>query len=304
MLKVFKKLKKILFGIKKKDIYPKEDGITFMHHQPLIFNIGDYLCSPRHYFKFTNPIEDLVIVGGGVFAGFAKKRLKKNDLKIHKSILWAIGESQKDEFDQQKKITNLPFLHWGLRDLDRVTDEHFLPCVSCLHPMLDIDISGSGTVLFLNADVDVTSNDNRKNYTALAEERGWNIVFNNCSEKEMEQILSGHKHIITNSYHGAYWGLLTGHNVTLFGYSSKFSSLLRGFGLNDTQLIRIERGSGKALLDAIKMVNDDSKSIKLNNHKKVLNDFRKKNIAFANDLVKKGIISGFTFKKKDMKIPS
>lgn len=299
MLEIFNTLKNIYRRKKNKDIYPIEDGITFVHHQPLIFNIGDYLCSPRHYFKFKNPIEDLVIVGGGVFAGFAKKRLKKNDFKIQKSILWAIGESQKDEFNTKKKITNLPFLQWGLRDIDRVIDNHFLPCVSCLHPMLDIDTSDNGTVLFLNADIDVTSVDNRQNYTALAEERGWNIFFNNCTEKEMEQILSAHRHIITNSYHGAYWGLLTGHDVTLLGYSSKFSSLLRGFGLSDAHLIRIERGSGKGLFDAIKAVTDDSKAIKLNNHKKILNEFRKKNIAFADNLIKNGIISTFTMRYKE-----
>ena len=53
-------------------------------------------------------------------------------------------------------------------------------------------------------------------------------------------IFQNNQHIITNSYHAAYWGLLSGHNVTLLGYSSKFTSLLKIFNLDDNLLIKIQ----------------------------------------------------------------
>jgi len=46
--------------------FPRENGITFIHNNPKIFNIGDYLCLQIHYFKFKNPIKNLTIVGGRV----------------------------------------------------------------------------------------------------------------------------------------------------------------------------------------------------------------------------------------------
>ena len=190
--------------------FPKEDGIVFIHKSPRVFNIGDYLCSPRHYIKFYKPINDLIIIGGGAFPNFAIDFINKNYINIHKSILWAVGNSEKKFTYQVEKVSSLPYLQWGVRDIDSVSLEHFLPCVSCLHPMLDEKIVDSGTLLFLNKNSKVSSSEYIQFYKNLAKKRNWNILFNNCSEKDIIDALKKNTHIITNSYHGAYWGLLSG----------------------------------------------------------------------------------------------
>jgi polysaccharide pyruvyl transferase WcaK-like protein len=52
------------------------------------------------------------------------------------------------------------------------------------------------------------------------------FITNQAPEKDFMKCLAQSSHIITSSYHGAYWGLLSGRTVTLMGYSFKFKSLL------------------------------------------------------------------------------
>ena len=274
-----------------KNIIKKE--ITFVHHKPQIFNIGDYLCSPKHYFYFINPINNLYIIGGGIYPSFARKYLKKNNLKKDQVILWGIGESNSKNFIPQKLKMDKDFLQVGIRDVISVEQEYFLPCVSCLHPILDLEILGRGTVLFLNADIEVTTNTDSNFYQELLDKNNWSIAFNNCTEEELIDILQNNQHIITNSYHGAYWGLLSGHNVTLLGYSSKFSSLLKIFNLDDNLLIKITRGDNSSILEVLKNINNLDNSYKLVDSKLVLKEFRNKNIDFINSLKEKSIISDF-----------
>lgn len=47
--------------------YFEESGIRFFHHNPPRGNLGDYLCSPRHYFEFVASESPLNIIGGGVY---------------------------------------------------------------------------------------------------------------------------------------------------------------------------------------------------------------------------------------------
>src|SRR5690606_19836691 len=94
-------------------------------------NIGDYLCSPRHYFSFQQPVEDLHVVGGGVFVGFAIESLKKRKIPFDKSVLWGVGQSLRELSAAAGQVSELPFKEWGIRDKDWVAAEHFLPCVSC-----------------------------------------------------------------------------------------------------------------------------------------------------------------------------
>jgi hypothetical protein len=274
-----------------KDIIKNE--ITFVHHEPRIFNIGDYLCSPKHYFYFINPINNLYIIGGGIFPSFARKYLKKNNLKKNQVILWGIGESNSKNFIPQKLKMDKGFLQVGIRDILSVEQEYFLPCVSCLHPMLDLNILGKGTVLFLNADIEVTINIDSNFYQKLLDKKNWSIAFNNCTEEQIIDIFQNNQHIITNSYHAAYWGLLSGHNVTLLGYSSKFTSLLKIFNLDDNLLIKITRGDNNSILEVLENIDYLDNSYKLTDAKLVLKEFRNKNINFINKLKEKSIITDF-----------
>lgn len=293
---------KFLFNILNKIRFPNQNGIVFIHKSPKVFNIGDYLCSPRHYFEFKKPIKNLTIIGGGVFSNLGIDFLKKNYIDLNKTILWGVGNSKKDFLYKSQQVKKLPYLAWGIRDKESVIQEFFLPCVSCLHPMLNERILGSRTLLFLNKNSKISSSEYMQEFDNLAKKRNWNLLFNDCSEEEIKEALIQHKYIITNSYHGAYWALLSGHEIMLLGYNPKFISVLKLFDFDESELIRYKKGDGKDLLDRISAITDNKKFIKLNNHTDVLNEFRNINLDFANALKDKNIIDDYEYKfqKRDL----
>lgn len=289
--------------LQKKRSYPTENTIRFIHHEPSRGNIGDFLCSPRHYLSFTSNIKSLSIIGGGVFAQFALPKLKKEKISPSSCILWGVGISNRDIMNIPPKVDTLPYLAWGVRDKDILdSEEKFLPCVSCLHPMLDTAISkDAGILLFLNADPKVTNPEAISKCQKISSTKNWTLLFNNCSEKEFTTEFSKSKHIITNSYHGAYWGLLSGKKVTLMGYSSKFVSLLSNFGYTKKDLKQVSRGDAEPLIQALNEINPEKEFLQLDSPLNTLNLFRKINIEFADRLIKNDIISEYHLKHQNIK---
>ena len=282
-----------------KQSYPVENGITFIHHNPGRGNIGDYLCSPRHYFKFNNPIKDLHIIGGGVFVGLAIDKIRRNKISFEKSVLWGVGQSLRDINQQTELIESLPYRDWAIRDKKyALSDKNFVPCCSCLHRMLDTPTSTNKTLLFLNADPKVTSSATIDFCNQIAKSKGWEILFNNCTEADIINALKCCDHIITNSYHGSYWGLLSGRKVTMMGYSSKFISLLDLFNFSDKKLIQINRGEASTLIEALKNINDETKAIQLENSADYLKTFRNLNTSFADRLITHRLFSDYTLTER------
>lgn len=266
--------------------------VLFIHHQPARGNVGDELCSPKHYFHLATERPVLAIVGGGVFMDFGVKQLRQANLSPQEAVLWGSGLSFRDPAASPAKISSLPHLRWGLRDLDQVVDEkHFLPCVSCLHPMLDIPAAADGTLLFLNIDDRVTSQEARAAISALAEARNWRLLFNDCTPEEIADGLASSRHLVTNSFHGAYWGLLSGHAITLMGYSSKFYSLFHALGLPTSAILRFDRGDAESLLAGIESVHDETQAVRLIDAPAKLAAFRARNMIFAEELLSAGILS-------------
>ena len=52
-------------------------------------------------------------------------------------------------------------------------------------------------------------------------------------------IVAQYKNVITNTYHGAYWSMLLGKNVTIQSWSSKFNNLGK-FTLQDARQANIK----------------------------------------------------------------
>ncbi|WP_127555557.1 polysaccharide pyruvyl transferase family protein [Saccharospirillum alexandrii] len=267
--------------------WPTENGLTFVHHQPRLYNVGDDLCSPRHYFNLTPAQPGLVIMGGGAYGRYGVKYIRHYGYKPGNTVLWGVGESRSKATGST--VTRLPFLAWGLRDKDRVTDAHFLPCVSCLHPMLNTPAARTGTLLFLNADPNVTHRKAAEHHLALANARGWHLRYNNASAAETASALARCQRVITNSYHGAYWALLTGHEVILLGYSSKFISLYRSLGLDPAAITPIQRGDPASLQHQLE--NPPFKNgARLASPSETRDEFRDINQCFAQGLVDRGIL--------------
>lgn len=277
--------------------------VVFVHHQPSLRNIGDELCSPRHYFDFTQPRKRVAIIGGGVFSDLGEKALGRLGIAASDAVLWGVGRSVKRAGDRLRVIERLPYLAWGLRDLDGVSDvARFLPCVSCLHPMLDASIVGDKTLLFVNADRRVTREADVPALQRLASERGWLFLQNSCSDEEMQAALTDCARVVTNSFHGAYWSFLSGHEVQVVGYSSKFESLFRALGLPLSALARYEKPRKHArltrwlargpetseLVTQLMQMGGDDGFVALPDAANVRREFREMNLRFAQGLVEVG----------------
>lgn len=261
--------------------------VLFCHHMPKRGNLGDLLCSPRHYFNFCGSTGRIAIIGGGVFADYGQKRMKQLGLLRENTVLWGIGVSQAHM--TPSVIRGLDFsrsyLLAGFRDLDLVDEESlYLPCVSALHGMLDEGPYGERVLLFLNSDVKVTSTRSLTQLRAFAEEKGWDLLLNNCGETEFRNKFRMASTVITNSYHGAYWSLLSGRKCCVLGHSSKFNSLCFSLGLPFESMVSYEREDPGALMESLKR-SFEGNCVKLEEHDEVLMRCRKKNVEFASRLI-------------------
>lgn len=171
------------------------------------YNIGDDLCRVSLYFdlpKRYNYIE------GGVFQFGAEQ---DND------IVWGVGRSVKTPKDFTNKNNKAKL--YSCRD--KVSDMKFVPCPSVFHRLVDMPV-GKDEILILGG-----SDTIGRRVSDIP-----NVTMN---LKEYAAIFASASSVITNSYHTAYWSLLSGRKIKLLGYSSKFSDLFKIFDL-DTSLIR------------------------------------------------------------------
>jgi polysaccharide pyruvyl transferase WcaK-like protein len=97
------------------------------------------------------------------------------------------------------------------------------------------------------------------------------------------------RRLVTNSYHVAYWGLLSGRPVTLIGYSSKFTSLMRLLHLDPTALIPYTRGDGDALARAVAEALSAPSRLFLKNYASRRQEFCELNIRYSEALVRAGL---------------
>jgi hypothetical protein len=173
-------------------------------------NLGDILACPNNYFNIESD-QPTYIVGGGQWNLFELPY--KN---VYRTIAWSVGISI-HLLQCSLTINQLPLLKWSLRDIDFTNQSHFLPCVTCLHNEIMFEPIGNETLYYFNGDQMLSFGDN--------------IITNNS---DYSTFINKWKHsevIITNSYHGIYWGLLSGRSVIPFGYSTKFISLMKSFDL-------------------------------------------------------------------------
>jgi hypothetical protein len=211
--------------------------IVYLHRKDQN-NPGDWWSSPHHYFPnykgqvidmLDNPefIEcDLLIVGGGGLfstADWMKKLwLWDTRIKAKKKIIWGAGLDE--EFFTHPIFNS--FDHVGIRQKN--TPFKFVPCVSCLNPLLDNNNDVRGK------DLDTMTNEDKINLSRSGS-LGTLIVGSGNGKRAIEgQHMSNfnkmnvvinqlklHKKIITSSYHVYYWGKLLEKNIKI-DYKSKY----------------------------------------------------------------------------------
>lgn len=237
-----------------------------------LYNIGDALCTPDIYFDIKSDIE-YTIIGGGVWniPSYAKKP------EANKTIVWAAGKSDKNLNQKTIEKTQQAFLEWTSRDLDLLEDKHkFLPCVSCLNDEIISEPKGDKTLVFTNANQVVSADINKR----LANK--YILSKNNESKETFLKKWEMCDKVITNSYHGIYWSLLSGRKVIPFGYSSKFTSVTSLFGIQFPKENLYNVSNRKAISGMIESNSGNYIQCKQN----PLQRFREINLQFAEKLSK------------------
>lgn len=237
-----------------------------------LYNIGDALCTPDVYFDISSE-KKRTIIGGGVWSipDYASKS------NANEMIVWAVGKSDKNLSKKVTVNTQNTFLQWTSRDLDLLEDKKkFLPCVSCLNTEVISEPKGDKTLIFTNANQAVSSDISEK----LSDK--YILAKNDESKDSFLRKWEMCDKIITNSYHGIYWSLLSGRKVIPFGYSSKFTSVTSLFGIQFPKENLYDVKNRAAVSQMIERNKGNFIEVKQN----PLSQFREMNLEFADSLAK------------------
>lgn len=192
-------------------------------HRRQTRNIGDLACSPGNYFDlgrqamfdFADPLPDcrLAVLGGGQVFGDCVRSAIYQSHAAGSRVVWGVGISPKDaasiEFDiLQGSCALISSRNWGIEGCD------YVPCASAMSPLFDAPPPPEHeVVLFRHARksqhlVRVAGIPERSNHGGTMAEA---VAF-----------LASGETIVTNSYHGTYWGLCLGRRVLCLPFNRKF----------------------------------------------------------------------------------
>jgi hypothetical protein len=266
---------------------PRPSGVHFLHKTPALPNLGDELCTPKNYFDFSSNVLAL-IVGGGAFNGLGRKRARAVNADVR--VAWGIGQSW--QFGKPERALNARAIS-RVYDLASTRDPAYaggdiilMPCVSVLNPLVDLP-PGTSQGLFLNHD-EIASGKQTEDIQEQFARLGVVTAVNSLPAAEFARRFSRTREITTNSYHVAYWSLLSGRSVRLLGYSTKFLNLLALFDLPADALVRYERGNAVDLAQVISKALDRP-AIAVADPRATLQRFRAMNLQFAASLARFGI---------------
>jgi hypothetical protein len=263
-----------------------QEGIRFLHKEPARPNLGDALCSPKNYFDFSAE-RPALIVGGGAFNGLGVNEARHFTGGIR--IAWGIGQSWR--LEKPAEHLNLRAVR-GIFAIATTRDPQFanedvrlLPCVSVLHPVVDIP-PGAEHGIFFNHDEAASG----EGIDAIIrdEQESQFVAVNSAPEREFTAAFARAGELTTNSYHAAYWGLLSGRAVRLLGYSTKFPNLLSLLGLPVDAFTPYHRGDTASLADALKR-SGSRPALVLSDAASIKGRFRAMNHEFAASLAQLGI---------------
>ncbi len=203
-------------------------SLVFTHFSK-VGNVGDLYSCPADYFgqKFLDyskvnfidlksDNDDLIIGGGGMLHHGFIHTLKKLINKKRKIILWGAGINEHDLQTQFFPSFLNQFDLVGIRDWKNPWE--YVPCASCMNNVFDTEFaSETEFVVYEHYDKNIPINNFPKRSNRLGK---------NETLIDIIKFLSVGNTIITNSYHGAYWGLLINKKVLIFEpFSNRFYGL-------------------------------------------------------------------------------
>lgn len=268
--------------------------VAFIHRRPSPPNLGDHLCSPKHYFAFetAGETDSVAIIGGGTYNDLGVAAATSSDRRV--KVLWGVGRSipfgKKLGKPVDRDAVARQFVRVSVRDPEWADDDYQLvPCPSVFHPICD-QPPGNGTGLFLNANPK-TSGEQVEDLLRSCSSRFPGLITGTNADGEVDflRLFSLTERVITNSYHVGYWSLLSGRALLLIGYSSKFASLMSLFGGSRADVIAYRKGEGAGLSRAIDEAMRDGTGFRVADAGARKQEFRERNDRFAAELVRSGL---------------
>jgi len=197
-------------------------------------NAGDKLASPLDYFKFPIETEKMdvsvgnvektrgqfIIYGGGGLIHLPAPNYNNGVMQYLEDICnfspwlvsWGVGHNihHSKEIEYPESFVKKFRLH-GVRD--RQPNLPWVPCVSCMSKLFHHNYKVEHNV--------VVAGHNLPRLDGLP-----TVELSKTPPKEVIEIIASGDTVVTNSYHGAYWGLLLNRKVVVFNpMSSKFYGL-------------------------------------------------------------------------------
>lgn len=192
-------------------------------------NLGDSLCSPYdhlpdlrdrydssvHDLDDKTPRADAVIFGGGKIMGSLAKKLTSSDLAARHRIAWGVSTVQTLRFslkyrNSYRKMTLVGSRDWG------DTRFPFAPCASCMSPVFDGNYKEKH-------DVVAYLHHWRAPKMGIKVPEGIPTLDNTAASfGEVINFIGSGSTVVSNSYHGVFWGLLLGKRVLCIPFSNKF----------------------------------------------------------------------------------
>lgn len=191
-------------------------------------NIGDRSCSPFNYvgeLSSTGKVLDLydatppceaVVYGGGKIFGSLYSTLNSNDRNAALRIAWGVSTVQSNPLSLRYFLSRKSMHLVGSRDYGDKRYE-YAPCASCMSPIFDEKFKIEHDVVFY-AHKEKTEQMNLGLPSHIPK-----IDNHAKSMEEAIKFIASGDIVVTNSYHGVYWGLLLGRRVLCIPFSNKFS---------------------------------------------------------------------------------
>ncbi|MEE1953437.1 hypothetical protein ACTG2T_16885 [Aeromonas sp. 75A] len=225
-------------------------------------NTGDLHCTPFDYFYFPEarvydinssiPKSHTVIYGGGAIEPKLRTDKIHHNVEAKYKIAWGVGTSLSGRSTSPELVDDMDLV--GRREWGR-KGGIYVPCVSCMSDLFDKKYE-------IDKDVIVYAHAVKPGVKEILE-YGFPTLNNRAPFKDVIESLGSAETIITNSFHGAYWGTLLNRKVICVPFSSKF------YGYKHTPLMIKGSGWKESLSMGV-------------NYPDALSDARTHNICFYN----------------------
>ena len=196
------------------------------------------MCSPYDHFPKMaertvaidlaepTPKTNAVIFGGGKIVGGLSKCLGDEDFAARDRIAWGVSTVQSSRISLKywrafRTLTLVGTRDWGDERFD------FAPCSTCMSPHFDrLQTEQHDVVLYLHHWKSAGQGVIRPDGIPVREN-------NDPSFKDVISFLASGRTVVSNSYHGVFWGLLLGKRVLSLPFSNKFSNYRIQPGVGD-----------------------------------------------------------------------